>query len=254
VEGNRVDRICNHFLEPADSTLGKLQLFCPTFFNSLSILERHSLSSSTWLKKSITKLSAPLVEVSKVPHISAQIGRLVTSPPSSLLFSSPLEKVTPPVVLLAKEDPVIGVFSSSETSSPHETYYSQELTQPLQASQHSPPGYREPKEDASTLSAVLDLFIPFLHGSEAYVPLPTFLGKKPIDPGVERGQANTSSVPATEGGKEFSWSRGLGIELSPIKTRSARKKSSFDLKVDPAPILPTDGKALRELKALARTK
>jgi hypothetical protein len=27
--------------------------------------------------------------------------------------------------------------------------------------------------------------------------------------------------------KEYAWSRGLGIEISPIKTRSARKKSTL---------------------------
>jgi hypothetical protein len=57
-----------------------------------------------------------------------------------------------------------------------------------------------------------------------------------------------------EGGKEFVWSRGLGIELSPVKTRSARKKTSTVLKEDYVSHLPTDGRALRDLKALARSK
>jgi len=57
-----------------------------------------------------------------------------------------------------------------------------------------------------------------------------------------------------EGGKEFAWSRGMGIELSPIKTRSASKKTSTELKEDFASHFPTNGRALRDLKASTRTK
>jgi hypothetical protein len=57
-----------------------------------------------------------------------------------------------------------------------------------------------------------------------------------------------------EGGKDFSWSRGLGIELSLVKTRSARKKTCTELKEDYASHFPTNGRALRALKALERTK
>jgi hypothetical protein len=55
-------------------------------------------------------------------------------------------------------------------------------------------------------------------------------------------------------GKEYAWSRGLGVETSPIKTRSSRKKSTLAT-VDPSgQISSTDGGALRALKALARKK
>ena len=49
----------------------------------------------------------------------------------------------------------------------------------------------------------MDSFIPFLRGSEALIPLPTFLGKKAIDPCVERGEASTSRVLVGEGGKDL---------------------------------------------------
>jgi len=124
----------------------------------------------------------------------------------------------------------------------------------LSANQPFPPGYREPEEDSSTLSVVLDSFIPFLRESEALIPLPSFLRKKSIDPCVERGEASTSRVLVGEGGKDFAWSRALGIELSPVKTRSDRKKTCTKLKEDYASHFPTDGRALRDLKALERTK
>jgi hypothetical protein len=47
---------------------------------------------------------------------------------------------------------------------------------------------------------------------------------------------------------------GLRIELSPVKTQRAKKKNNIVLKEDFVSHLPTDGRALRALKALARSK
>jgi hypothetical protein len=57
-----------------------------------------------------------------------------------------------------------------------------------------------------------------------------------------------------ETGKEFSWSRGLGIEHSPLKIRSARKKASIENVVEPTLQVSIDGGAHRALKALACSK
>jgi hypothetical protein len=43
-----------------------------------------------------------------------------------------------------------------------------------------------------------------------------------------KGEASCSRSSDVKAGKEYAWSRGLGIEHSPIKTRSARKKSTLD--------------------------
>jgi hypothetical protein len=56
-------------------------------------------------------------------------------------------------------------------------------------------------------------------------------------------------------GKDFTWSKGLGFEISPIKTQSARKKavslaSTSDLHLSNF----TDNGALRGMKSLARAK
>jgi hypothetical protein len=253
-EGSRVDRINKIFLEPTDSTIGKLQMFCPTFCNSLSVLECLLVSSSIWLKNSISKPFGPPLKVSEVSQKSAHSERINSLLSHPYLVTSPLERVDPSVVLLLEKDIASSGISSLEPSFSLETCNSQDNSHLLSVNQPFPPGYREPEEDDPTVSAVLDSFLPFLRGSKALVPIPTFLGKKPIELGVESGQASTSGISVAKGGKEFAWSWGLGIELSPVKTHSARKKSSTELKDDYAPILPSDGKALRDLKALARTK
>jgi hypothetical protein len=53
-----------------------------------------------------------------------------------------------------------------------------------------------------------------------------FLGKFVIIEDSGSGEAGCSKNTSEKLGKEYAWSRGLGIETSPIKTRSARKKSS----------------------------
>jgi hypothetical protein len=79
------------------------------------------------------------------------------------------------------------------------------------------PGFRESEEDDSTLSVVLDSLIPFIRDTNATVKLPVYLGK--VVHVSNSGEGDGTSHTHTEGaGKEFSWSRGLGIEHSPIKT------------------------------------
>jgi hypothetical protein len=73
----------------------------------------------------------------------------------------------------------------------------------------------------------------------------SFVGGKP--------NASTSRVEGT--GKEVAWSRGLGIEHSPIKTRSFGKKLpgvTNQTCVDDSSTM--DCGALRAMKALARGK
>jgi hypothetical protein len=55
-------------------------------------------------------------------------------------------------------------------------------------------------------------------------------------------------------GKSFTWSRGLGIDYSPVKMRSARKKSIVSTPLIPDSRPSTDSGALRAMKALARAK
>jgi hypothetical protein len=71
---------------------------------------------------------------------------------------------------------------------------------------------------------------------------------------LEKGRLVVHGHSAIEARKEYAWSQGLGIEHSPIKTRSARKKSTLDSSTVSVPQSSTEGGALRALKALARSK
>jgi hypothetical protein len=115
------------------------------------------------------------------------------------------------------------------------------------------PGYREAEEDEAYLSDLLNSSSsrPFIPGNSSQLPI--FRGKELIDPSSKTDTSNTLLTDKDR--KDFAWSRGLGTELSPLQTRSSRKKkeiSSIQPKVTVIP--PMDGKALRALKALARSK
>jgi hypothetical protein len=58
------------------------------------------------------------------------------------------------------------------------------------------------------------------------VPIPTFRGRSPIIRESSDLPSSSHCVNSSDStGKDFSWSRGLGLETSPIKTRSARRKA-----------------------------
>jgi hypothetical protein len=66
-------------------------------------------------------------------------------------------------------------------------------------------------------------------------------------------EASGSRTLDDKGGKDFAWSRGLGLEYSPIKTRSAHKKSFVESQAS-IPVTSMDCGALRACKALVREK
>jgi hypothetical protein len=71
-----------------------------------------------------------------------------------------------------------------------------------------PPGYREPEEEESTLSVVLDSLIPFIRGNDTNVQLPVFLGKSVIDPVLEVGRPAAHGLWWVRLGKNL---RGPGV-------------------------------------------
>jgi len=78
------------------------------------------------------------------------------------------------------------------------------------------PYYREPEEDEASLNSVLDSLIPFIKDNKDAIKLPTYRGKALIEPSTIL-EATTSKDNLAKGGKDYAWSRGLGIELSPLK-------------------------------------
>jgi hypothetical protein len=87
------------------------------------------------------------------------------------------------------------------------------------------PGYQESEETDSSLNEVLDSLIPYLRDHSSTIPLPVYLGKSLYKKFATRWCNQHLSTCCFGHRKEYAWSRGLGIEYSPIKTRSARKKA-----------------------------
>jgi hypothetical protein len=82
-----------------------------------------------------------------------------------------------------------------------------------------------------------------------------FLGNRMVTPSGTLGELDEVSNTRLEPIKAYAWSRGLGIEYSPIKMRITRKKQQEKVisttVVDPSTV---ESGALRVVKALAREK
>lgn len=115
------------------------------------------------------------------------------------------------------------------------------------------PGLSQPIESDESLLEVLNSSPPPQFLPEPASQLPIYRGKDIYQ--SSSGASTSSSIPQDIDKKSVTWSRGLGVELSPLQTRSSRKKK-VDKSAQPSdPTVPApDGKALRALKALARTK
>jgi hypothetical protein len=64
---------------------------------------------------------------------------------------------------------------------------------------------------------------------------------------------SSKSFPVKEG-KNFAWSRGIALELSPLKTISSQKKLSQSSETTTKNNSSTDIRPLREMKSLAKEK
>jgi hypothetical protein len=91
---------------------------------------------------------------------------------------------------------------------------------------------------------------------EASIALDTFLGNSIIPRTFTWVLSKNSGVGPGGSGTSYSWSRGLGFETSPIKTRSVRKKATLSRDSFEVVTISTgsDTVALRGLKSLARNK
>ena len=111
------------------------------------------------------------------------------------------------------------------------------------------------EEIDSSLNEVLESLIPYLHDPSYTVPLLVYLGNSVYKKLSRGGEASTSCQYGEGNVKEFQWSRGLGIEYSPIKTRSARKKCSTSSSQQLVSVSPSiDSGELRAVKYLSPTK
>jgi hypothetical protein len=115
------------------------------------------------------------------------------------------------------------------------------------------PCFRESEEGEYSLNAILDSLIPFIRDSSAVIKLPSNLGKL-LHSNADLEATTSKHLPGVQG-KEFSWSRGIGVEHSPIKTRSSQKKLAQGVSVtDESVPSSTYSGALRAMKALTRAE
>jgi hypothetical protein len=74
------------------------------------------------------------------------------------------------------------------------------------------------------LDKIISALVPSFNETSIPTPISTYLGKEVV---VRTNYVGLQRAPSGDGivsGKDHAWSWGLGYELSPIKTRSARKK------------------------------
>jgi hypothetical protein len=117
-----------------------------------------------------------------------------------------------------------------------------------------PSGYTKPIDSDPTLEATISSLISPINVLSEPRSIPTYLGRDLI-PEISSMEASTSSkFEKPDTGKEQTWSRGLGLELSPLKTRSAREKNGSTFSSSVSLSTDQDQGALRGMKSLARVK
>jgi hypothetical protein len=214
-----------HSSERDDLISGKLKLHCPSLYDSLTLWEKEELNASLLLKNVFSSVEVPSGVVKKVPvndplgfvslfnsvtPSSRGKGESSILPPGCLGILPVLETLStrPPSLV----DHVLPPLSSSVDFS--------QVASPTPVESVPIPGCRESEEDDTSLSAVLDSLIPYLRDNNPPTKLPTYFGNAIFDPSTITGEISTTTTILVETTKDYSWSRGLGIEYSPIKTRS----------------------------------
>jgi hypothetical protein len=217
----------------SDTLVGKIQNFCPSLYCTLSARDRlYIIEQADFILPPVPPISLPAQSAS-------------STLPSTRLPISP--------------EPIAPVNTSSTLPPPFSNRDSE--TVPISATDLSQDsitlaGYTEPSHSTSQLENLLQEDNPTTTLPFDSIPLQSYNGKTIVHP---------SSLPADQPSSSFvhpspvldpTWSKGIGLELSPLKTRSARKKTLTGLSSttpDSTTSVPTHG-ALRDLKALARGK
>jgi hypothetical protein len=213
---------------PEDDLVSKIQSLCPSLYSTFSASDRLYISEHSDLILSPTPSPTPtdLPLDSPVPD---SIHPTASIPPNVQVSLNTLP--TPPTQLISEIDPLNTLNDISEPN-------------PLA-------GFAEPPLSDTQLDSIIrdlptDSTLPF-----ESLPLHTYHGNS-TTVGLGRTADNTSSsrlFPSTF--PDPTWSRGVGQELSPLKTRSARKKIlTGSTSADSSTPVPTPV-ALRGLKALA---
>jgi len=204
------------------SLTSKIYKLCPSLYYTLIAAEKETINLLHW--SSVPSPSMPEDEIPQptLPVASSlestqslSTNPILPSPSSQLTLQSCSTGPTDPFVLLS--------------------------------------GYRQPEENEDSLLAALSssTLAQFLPDSASQLPI--FRGKEHIAPSTDAGTSSSHQARTLD--KSFAWSRGIGVELSPLQTRSARKKKDcLSTKLTVLVVSTQDGKALRAMKAIARSK
>jgi hypothetical protein len=215
-----------------DSLVGKIHLLCPSLYNSLSSWDRLYITE----QGNNILCSEALAATPDLPNHSPIFPLTEPVPTDSPSIPRPT-----PTTHLSPSDPPTGASAS------HPTTVLVDTPQP-----YSLPGYTEPTQS----ELQLETLFPTASSSHSLpfdsIPLPTYQGNFVFQPTLPSSDHPSSSNLPLPPGPDPHWSRGIGLELSPLKTRSARKKSQTGLKASGNTTTVTNQGALRGLKALAR--
>jgi len=211
-------------LESLDSLSSKLSLFYPTLYYSLSLCEKEALDNSRWLSHTTSVIKGTIVGdlepfgTYRMPLAPVfDVGRPADLTIAPIIYSfTTLHPSNHPHSIQLSDHLV----SRSRVPTPSHSLPPTNFMEPL-----IEPSGREPKKDENALSTVLDSLIPFLKDNKEVSKLMIFLGKKTLAP-EGSSEASSSKTILAKGGKYFAWSRGMGLELSPLKMQSGWKKKS----------------------------
>jgi hypothetical protein len=224
-------------LELTDKPITKLRILCPSLYHTLTASEIEDINNFIWLSSTSGDETSPSIVDSPIA--------LEPTAPTSLGSTQPSVNTSLTPILSADSS----LHLPSNSSEPPNTILNPLPT--LSASQELP-GFSQPiEEEEAILDTLRSTTTPSPLCLNSITPLPTFRGKELMSAPSEASTSNTNQGST----KTFAWSRGIASEISPLQTRSSRKKKEVLTSQQPDTILPTqDGKALRALKALARSK
>jgi len=232
---------------------GKLKHYCPSFFSSLTLWEKEALENSGWLMRATTDSKGVIkgiqvgVEPGKVTLSSSGVEGRFPSVDIACVMNS--DTIVPPS--FSAWAPGISVDQVRESMDLRELA---SPSLPVFVESGVELRYRESKEDDHSLNLVMESMIPFIKDNDDAITLPTFVGRKCIDT-AESSEAAISKLKIERQGREFAWSRGIGTEISPIKTRSCQNLlTQNSVKIIETTPSTSDIGPLRELKALVSAK
>jgi hypothetical protein len=245
---------------PVSSLAGQLMDCCPSFYSSLNQGELEALEKSNWLS-SVTTVDKGVNRMrqgifSSHPEVLKE----------SLPFSNP--SLAPECRLSQVPLPGRSLDFSASLGDSQNSLFTDKTTERLPAlftPLHSPSmpagpilptslGIRVSEVEKRSVLTAIDSLDPTLKIISNAENIPIFQGKAKFIQDSQPGASSSNSVAVIEE-RDHVRSRGLGIDFSPLKTRSGRKKLAQGLPHFPATSdLPPDNGPLRALKALARSK